>query len=241
MRAAASLTKILERLDALYGPQEPNWPTDPYLFLVWWYSGYPASDKACSQGYDSLKKNIGVDPERLLKAPIPKMATALKPGGMLPELRAERLKELASRVTNEFGGDLRAALAGPLREARKKLKTFHSIADPGADRILLFAGLAPLAAVPSNCVHVLARIRNGMESNNYARDYREAQQEIEAEIPAKLEARMRAYLLLKRHGQELCKRTKPRCGECPVRSECEYGTKKSNTHHGDTESRRRGG
>ena len=219
---STSLSKILDRLEKFYGPKEPCWPTDPYLFLVWWYSGYPASDKACNQGYESLKKNIGVDPERLLRAPLPKMAVALKPGGMLPDLRAERLKELASRVVNEFGGDLRAALAGPTQEARKKLKSFHSIADPGADRILLFAGLMPIAAVPSNCVHVPVRISRGSESTNYTKDYREAQQHIEAEIPAKLDARMRAYLLLKHHGQETCKRTKPRCGECPVRTDCMY-------------------
>ena len=141
---------------------------------------------------------------------------------MLPEVRAERLKELASRVANEFGEDLRAALAGTLSEARKKLKTFHSIADPGADRILLFAGLAPLAAVPSNCVHVPDRIRNEQESKNYSRAYREAQQWIEAETPAKFDARMRAYLLLKQHGQEICKRTNPRCSACPVKLECSY-------------------
>src|SRR5215469_14682143 len=181
---SGSLPEILDRLEAFYGPQGPNWPTDPYLFLVWWSCGYPASDKACTRGFDSLKKNIGVDPERLLNAPIPKMASALKPGGMLPELRAERLKELASRVMNEFGGDLRAALAGPVQEARKKLKSFHSIADPGADRILLFAGLMPIAAVPSNCVHVPVRILRGPESTNYNKDYREAQQQIEAEVPA---------------------------------------------------------
>lgn len=218
----ASLSRILDRLEKFYGPHEPCWPTDPYLFLVWWYSGYPASDKACNQGYESLKKNIGVEPERLLKAPIPKMAAALKPGGMLPELRAERLKELASRVINEFGGDLRAALAGPVQDARKKLKSFHSIADPGADRILLFAGLMPIAAVPSNCVHVPVRISRGSESTNYNKDYREAQQWIEAEIPAKLDARMRAYLLLKHHGQETCKRTKPKCDACPVSAQCAY-------------------
>lgn len=221
-----SFSKILDRLEAFHGPQEPCWPTEPYLFLVWWYCGYPASDKACNQGYDSLKKNIGVDPERLLRAPIPKIAIALKPGGMLPELRALRLKELASHVTNEFGGDMRAALAGPVQEARKKLKQFPSIGDPGADRILLFAGLAPLAAVPSNCVHVPVRIWHGQESNNYNKDYRKAQQHIEAEIPAKFDARMRAYLLLKRHGQELCKRTNPRCSDCPVSRECEYFKKK---------------
>jgi endonuclease III len=45
--------------------------------------------------------------------------------------------------------------------------------------------------------------------------YREAQQAIEAEVPEKFDARARAYLLLKRHGQDLCKRTNPKCWQCP--------------------------
>src|SRR5262249_45652374 len=100
--------------------------------------------------------------------------------------------------------------------------TFPSIGDPGADRILLFAGIAPVAAVPSNCPHVVVRIRRGAESTNYAASYREAQAIMEEEIAASFDARVRAYLLLKRPGQELCKRKNPRCGECPVRGECSY-------------------
>jgi endonuclease III len=30
----------------------------------------------------------------------------------------------------------------------------------------------------------------------------------------------RAHLLLKRHGQELCRRTRPRCAECPLAAGC---------------------
>ena len=39
-------------------------------------------------------------------------------GGVVPELRALRLKETAMRVKDEFGGNQRAALAGPLSEVR---------------------------------------------------------------------------------------------------------------------------
>jgi len=38
------------------------------------------------------------------------------------------------------------------------LKTFPGIGNPGADRILLFARIEPLAAVPSACPHVLVRV-----------------------------------------------------------------------------------
>jgi endonuclease-3 len=215
-KPVARLPKILDRLESHYGVQEPKWPTGAYEFLAWWHCGYPASDAACHKGWEAVQQAIGVEPRRILAAPTPALARALQSGGIVPEIRAIRLKEIAARVEEEFGGDLRAALAGPLSRARKILKKFPGISDPGADRILLFAGLAPLAAVPSNCPHVLVRIRQGREGKNYSATYRDAQQAIEAELPSTFEARTRAFLLLKCHGQELCRRTKPRCDECPV-------------------------
>jgi len=223
MRQAGLTTpELLDKLETFYGKQEPCWPVDPYEFIVWWHCGYPASDAACQKGWDKLKAGIGTEPRKLLQATPRNLASALKPGGMVPELRALRLKEIAMRVKDAFGGDLRAALAGPLSEARKTLKKFPGIADPGADRILLFAGIAPLAAVPSNSTHVLVRLLYGQERENYGVNYREAQQAIAAEVPETFDARARAYLLLKHHGQRICKRTNPKCEECPVSSNCTY-------------------
>ena len=217
-----SVAKILDRLEDFYGPQEAGWPTEPYDFLVWWHCGYPASDAACARGWDELRRTVGIVPEHILKASQAKLAAALKAGGMVPELRAQRLQQIASRVQDEFGGDLRAALTGKVADARKVLKKFPNIADPGADRILLFGRISPVAAVPSNCPQVLVRIRLGLERENYGVTYREAQELIEAEIVAAFDARMRAFLLLKRHGQELCKRTKPKCEVCPLHKDCRY-------------------
>jgi hypothetical protein len=53
-----------------------------------------------------------------------------------------RLKEIAERIQKEFGGDLRGAFHGmTITKVRSALKKFPSIADPGIDRILLFAGI----------------------------------------------------------------------------------------------------
>jgi endonuclease III len=175
-----------------------------------------------------LRGQIGVEPEQILAANPSKLALALKPGGVVPEIRAMRLKEIAERVQKEFGGDLRAALGGiPVLKARAALKKFPNIADPGADRILLFAGISPVAAIPSNCPHVLVRIELGKEPDNYGRSYSEAQRMIEVEVPAKFDSRMRAYLLLKCHGQRLCKRTNPKCGECPVAGSCVFNQREN--------------
>ena len=203
---------VLDTLEASYGPQQAGWPTDPYDFIVWWHCGYPASDAACARGWEALQK-IGTAPEQLLRANPKELAAALKAGGMVPELRAMRLKEIAQRAQ------------GGVVLTRAELKKYSNIADPGADRILLFSGKEPVAAVPSNCPHVLVRILRGKERENYGVTYRQAQEAIEKEVPATLDARARAYLLLKRHGQEVCKRANPKCGICPVNDVCRFRLK----------------
>jgi endonuclease III len=212
---------LLDRLESHYGTQEPCWPADPYKFLIWWHCGYPASDDRCSRGWKSLQSGIGIRPEQILAASRATLAKALKAGGMVPELRTMRLQQIAERVLNEYGGDLEALFTGPVPAVRKALKRFPNIADPGVDRILLFAHEAPVAAVPSNCPHVLVRIVHGREREDYGVTYREAQSLIESETPEQFHARQRAYLLLKTHGQAICKR-KPQCERCPVRSVCAY-------------------
>lgn len=213
---------LLDRLESFHGVQEPHWPVDPYQFLIWWHCGYPASDAVCARGWKALTSSVGIEPAQILAASSAKLAAALKAGGMVPELRATRLQQIAQRVQNEFGGDLRAGLVGPLAGVRKLLKKFPGIADPGVDRILLFARVAPIAAVPSNCPQILVRIQLGKEPDDYGANYRFAQSAIDEELPAQFHARTRAFLLLKEHGQTLCKRTKPKCDGCPVRDNCAF-------------------
>ena len=222
-----TVIQLLDVLAACYGEQTASWPADPYLFLVWLHCGYPASEAKCAKGWESLTSVIGVDAGSILRANPAKLADALKPGGMVPELRAMRLKEIAERVLKQYGGDLREGLNGlSVAQARAALKQFPNIADPGADRILLFAGMSPVAAVPSNCPHVLVRIQAGQERENYGRTYREAQQLIEEGLPPKFDSRTRAYLLLKRHGQQLCKSSNPKCDICPVAPDCAFAAGK---------------
>jgi endonuclease III len=217
------LIELLDALAATYGEQVAAWPVDPYLFLVWLHCGYPASEARCAKGWESLTSQIGVEVDKILAANPAKLADALKSGGMVPELRAMRLKEIAERVSRQYGGDLLGGLRGlPLAMVRPALKQFPNIADPGADRILLFAGISPVAAVPSNCPHVLVRIRAGRERENYVATYGEAQRMIEDGLPATFDSRIRAYLLLKHHGHEICKSSKPKCDHCPVAAECAF-------------------
>lgn len=232
-KSRTKLATILERLEKHYGKQEAVGPSDPYEMILFANCGYPATDVSCTKGYEPLKAEAGTKPEQILKTPTAKLAKLTKDGGMLPELRAERLK-LIARITNEnFGGDLKWALAKlikdeslppekRLRRVKAALKEYPVIGEPGADKILLFSGMMPIAAVPSAQTGVPQRILFGAEDKNYGRGYRAAQEALSAELPETFAARQRAYSLLKKHGQEICKRTKPKCEECAISGMCAY-------------------
>src|SRR5580658_9740048 len=232
-KSKRGLGRILDALEKHYGAQAGTGPNDPYEMILFVNCGYPARDATCSKGHEALKRDVGTKPEKILAAPKAKLAKLMRLGGIVPELRAERLKTIAKIVNEEFGGDLKWSLEKLMQEekkgagkgirlTKKALKEFPVIGEPGADKILLFAGLAPVAAVPSACVAVPQRILFGDENKNYAAGYRAAQEAIAAELPEKFDARQRAYLLLKRHGHEICKRAKPKCEVCPISGMCEY-------------------
>ena len=222
------ITDLLESLESNYGALDPLAPTEPYEFLIWWHCGYPASEERCSMGWASLTREVGIAPKDLMAASTARLVGALKSGGMVPEVRAARLKEIAARVQGEYGGDLRAALSRlSAPQARKALKAFPGIGNPGADRILLFARLSPVAAVPSACPHVLVRVLHGPEGEKYVAVYAAAQRILNT-LPATFDERIRGYLLVARHGHELCKRSKPLCERCPLRAQCAFANRSKN-------------
>lgn len=226
------LTQILDVLKDLYGPQKLAGPRDPYEMIVFLNSGYPASDAKCAKGFEALKREIGEQPKKILAVSKAKLAKVMRPNVILPGLCAERLKEIAGRVSNEFKGDLTAALKQRLREAKepekglkaakKVLQEFPVIGEPSAEKILLFSRLVPVAAVPSAFVDVPIRLFRGEPGKNYAADYKTAREILDSGLPRTFDARQQAYLLMKKHGQEICKRTKPKCEVCPLTERCAY-------------------
>ena len=200
--------------------------------ILYLNSGYPATDTSCSKGFDALKREVGLKLEEILAASSAKLAKLLRLGGIVPEQRTARLHEIARKVKSEFGGNLKAELKKRMQEkyqasksihsAKKILREFPVIGEPSADKILLFSKLAPVAAVPSASLGVPMRLWFGKEGKSYAADYRKVREKLDRELPKTFEERQRAYLLLKKHGQEICKRSAPKCELCPLTAQCAY-------------------
>ena len=92
-----------------------------------------------------LREQIGITPEAILAASPTRLINAGL-GGIVPEQSVEKLRRSAEIALEHFGGDLRPILKQPLAEAKKSLKRFPAIGDPGAEKILLFGHAYPVLA-----------------------------------------------------------------------------------------------
>ena len=215
------LAEILDRLEALYGPPRPPKATDPWHLILWENVAYLADDAQREKAFLALRKRLGTRPEQILSAPAA-VLREIGAHGIVPEQSVEKLRRCATIALEEFDGDLGPVLRLPVAAAKKALRKFPGIGDPGAEKLLLFAGVHPVLALESNGLRVLLRLGYGEEKKSYATTYRLVQAAVAAELRVDCAWLVRAHLLLRRHGQELCRRSGPRCGRCPLAADCPY-------------------
>jgi len=219
-----TFSKLVDELQQHYGPPAPIPSTDPLELIIWENIAYLASDERRAAAFTTLKQTIGTHPEQILAAKHSALA-AIGKAGILPDISAEKLLAIARIAYEEFDSDLRSVLKKPSSQAKKALKRFPSIGDPGAEKILLFTRSYPVMALDSNGLRVLYRVGFAEEQKNYSATYRLVQDAIREQLPRDYDSLIRAHQLLRQHGQELCKRSEPRCTECPVRDSCNYSRK----------------
>jgi len=218
--ANATLFEIVGQLEKYYGPPVPP-SRDPFELIVLENVAYVANDAQREKTFAELKARIGIEPERILKANRKTLAGIVK-AGILPDVSVEELISVAQIAYLGFDSDLSSVLKLPIPKAKKALKKFPGIGDPGADKILLFAGVLPVLALESNGLRVLVRLGFGEEEKSYAATYRTVQAAASEQVPANCEWLTRAHQLLRLHGKDMCKTTNPKCEACPVRNLCHY-------------------
>ncbi|MEP6768241.1 MAG: hypothetical protein ABJC61_06195 [Acidobacteriota bacterium] len=217
---SSRLEWVVAALRDLYGAPPPP-PSDPFANILRENVTYLADDARRTDAFRILREATGLDPRRLLALPRPALR-AIAARGILPDQAVEKLREIAALALEEFGGDLDAVVALPAAEAARALRKFPSIGQPGAEKILLFARRLAVLALESNGLRVLLRVGYGKEEKSYSASYRSAQSAAAAELPADYGVLIAAHQLLKRHGVEICRRSKPQCERCPVARRCDY-------------------
>jgi endonuclease III len=217
-----SLPKIISQLATHYGDPEPPLTTDPFELILLENIAYLVSDERRAQAFNKLRRRAGTRPHEILAASHEDILQATRLGGMHPEQRVSRLKEIALIAMNEFDGDLKTVLKLPLPKAKQALRKFPSIGEPSAEKILLFTRAYPVLGLDSNGLRVLVRLGFGEEKKNYTATYRAVSEAIKDQLQDDYDWLISSHILLRQHGKELCKTNAPLCEKCPVRKSCAY-------------------
>ena len=214
------ISAIIKALRSHYGELNSIPATDPFELVLWENVAYLAPPAQRAAAFEMLKRDVGTSPLQILDAPLRKLERVAA-HGILKKKFAAKLRSCAEIVLDRFHGDLRAAIAGPLPEAKRALRSFPGIGEPGAEKVLLYSGVQPFLAPDSNALRVLTRLGLINEDKSYARTYA-ASRKIEQKIGADFSKLRHAHELLQHHGQTLCKRSKPACDSCPLAACCAY-------------------
>lgn len=213
------LAAVIARLAQDLAP--PPVPSEPFALILWENIGYLIDDQRRRTLFDAFVARIGLSPAAILAADEALLFELAERGGMRPDVRVELWLAIANIVQTDCNGDLSATISVlPLPKARALLKRFPTIGDPGADKILLFCGLAVRPCLESNGLRVLARLGYFQEQPSYNTSYKAAIAVLAAEGVVGGGALIQAHAVLREHGKVLCRRGTPFCTACPLEEGC---------------------
>jgi adenine-specific DNA glycosylase len=195
------LPALLDRLEEAGGPPAPLPSADGWELVLAENVAYLVDDQRRQRALAELRRVVGLAPEQILAAS-DEVLLPIGAGARPPE-RVQRLRRCAE-----------LAIAGA------PWRAYPGIGAPGADRIELFSGTRAVLALDANALRVLTRLGHGEPARSYAVGYRQAQARASERLPVTVPALQRAYQLLRRHGQDVCRRRDPACPGCSIADDC---------------------
>ena len=218
-----TLAEIVRILHKHYGPPQSLPSSSPFELILWENVAYLASPARRREAFELLTRTVGTAPHEIYCAGTDALERVTGKG-ILKTRFAEKLRECARLALEEFDGNLDESIRASPANAKRNLQRFPGIGEPGAEKILLFAGLSLGLAPESNGLRVLTRVGLVPETRSYGKTYAGARAP-GATLAGSFEISQTAHLLLQEHGLSLCKRAAPRCNQCPLAGGCAYGQK----------------
>jgi len=205
------LIETYDRLLTTFGPQN-WWPGEsPFEIMVGAVLVQNTAWRNVERAIENLREANLMNPPALYAVPPAELAELIRPAGYY-QVKTKRLRNLLKFVVEEFDGSLDAMFANNLSTLRERLLLIHGIGPETADAILLYAGGQPTFVVDTYAHRVLAR--HGWIG--YDASYHEIKDLFESTLPQDAQLYNEYHALLVRVGKEYCKKSAPKCAECPL-------------------------
>jgi endonuclease III related protein len=206
------LTEVYHRLYEAFGPQH-WWPGETaFEMMVGAILTQNTSWQNVERAIDNLRRADLLEPHALYEVPVEELEELIQPAGYF-RVKAQRLWSLLKFLVERYDGSLEAMFATSLPELRQQLLDVHGVGPETADSILLYAGKLPSFVVDTYTHREFSR--HGWIG--FDADYHEIQDSIQSELPQDVQLYNEFHALLVRLGKDYCRKSNPRCAECPLR------------------------
>ncbi len=206
------IPEIHDRLLAYFGPQH-WWPGEtPFEIMVGAVLTQNTAWTNVEKGIANLKERGLLTFAAMEGLPHAVLAELIRPCGFF-NVKATRLHNLFRLLRERFGGDLERFAAEELPDLRQALLAVKGIGPETADSILLYAAGKPTFVVDAYTHRILSR--HGLVPEEEVL-YDEMQRLFMAALPPDPELFNEYHALMVRTAKEFCKKSNPRCGECPL-------------------------
>ena len=211
-RRPREIREIHDRLFAFFGPQH-WWPGEtPFEIMVGAVLTQNTAWTNVEKAIANLKERGLLTFEGMEALPGDVLADLIRPCGYF-NVKARRLHNLLALIRDRYQGDLDLFARDELSDLRQALLEVKGIGPETADSILLYAANKPIFVVDAYTHRLLSR--HGLAVEEGA-DYDEMQELFMASLANEPALFNEYHALIVRTGKEFCKKTKPRCDECPL-------------------------
>lgn len=211
--SAETLQEIYQKLFDHFGPQH-WWPGDtPFEICVGAILTQNTAWSNVEKAIANLKNAGLLDFEKMFNAPVGQIAELIRPAGYF-NIKAKRLRKFLEAIKENYGsfdGLVGATGRSPVREFLLSIK---GIGPETADSMALYAFGEPTFVVDAYTKRVLVR-HNLIEEEA---DYYQIKEFCEAHLERDVQLFNEFHALIVRVGKEFCKKTNPKCEECPLRA-----------------------
>lgn len=180
-------------------------------------TAWPNVEKALT----NLKTKNMLDIKKISKIDIKHLQNIIKPSGFFNQ-KAERLKNLATYLHNNYHSNLDYFFNRNPKDIREELLSLNGIGHETADSIILYAGSLPIFVVDAYTKRICKRIP--LKTNI---SYDEIQHYFEEELKKKYSDRGLTQIYNELHAlivtlaKKHCKK-KPECQGCPLKEHCMF-------------------
>jgi len=216
-----AVVREVDRLLAkVYGDRKWRRHAEPIDELIATVLSQHTNDINRDKAFEQLKRRFP-SWEQVLRAPVRKIASAIKPAGLANQ-KAPRIKAILQRIAEANEGDLSLEFLEemPTDEALGWLKNLPGVGPKTAACVLLFSFGKPVFPVDTHIFRISKRLGWLDEKVNEAK----ANELLDQVVPNEIKYRLHLNMIA--HGRQICRPQKPRCQECVIKHLCEYFRKR---------------